>query len=251
MKKGMIWGLVTLIILLIGVSVFLLLRNTETEPGSTVYKDVEPSKETMDSFRNQASKNNPPPAEPGYKWVWHHNHWDKVAVSEPEAPPGATPTSVGPFEPDDTWRIYPDNVWRKKGEQAIPRTLPPELKLPEDVFSEVYTERLKKLVQEYVQYHQAGDERSLIRGLNISVEIANSYVAIGNLFDFYTSDKTNNRYALERYEELNKLLEPYRALIPKSNRPNPFEKFGDPRERFGHLPSKSDLDAIRQRRSNQ
>ena len=61
MRTKMIWGLVTLIILLIGVSVFLLLRNTETEP-KTVYIDVEPSKD------------NPPSTEQGSGY-WHDGEW--------------------------------------------------------------------------------------------------------------------------------------------------------------------------------
>lgn len=70
MSKKMIWGGTTLMVLLIGISLFLLMRNTDPKPPIIVYKDVEPSKE------------NPPPAEPGYKWVWHHNHWDKVPIAE-------------------------------------------------------------------------------------------------------------------------------------------------------------------------
>ncbi len=65
----------------------MLTRTTDTEP-ITIYKgNVEPSKEVMDSLRNQSLKNNPPPAEPGYKWVWHHNHWDKVKISEQNETP--------------------------------------------------------------------------------------------------------------------------------------------------------------------
>lgn len=69
MTRRIYWGLATLIILLIGVSAFLLLQNTDTEP-KRVYIDVEPS---MDK---------PPPAEQGYKWVWHHDHWDKVPIAQ-------------------------------------------------------------------------------------------------------------------------------------------------------------------------
>ncbi len=61
MNRKVYWGLGVLIILLIGVSIFLLMRNTDTEP-IVVYKgDVEPAKETIDNLRNEASKNNPPP----------------------------------------------------------------------------------------------------------------------------------------------------------------------------------------------
>ncbi len=65
MKSRIYWGVATLIVLLIGVSVFLLTQTTDTKVIN-VYNDVAPSKD------------NPPPDEPGYKWVWHHNHWDKV-----------------------------------------------------------------------------------------------------------------------------------------------------------------------------
>ncbi len=68
MRKKMIWGIAPLIVLLIGVSAVLLMRTTDTQE-KTVYIDVEPSKD------------NPPPDEPGYKWVWHHTHWDKVKIS--------------------------------------------------------------------------------------------------------------------------------------------------------------------------
>ena len=64
----------------------LLIRPTDTDPKN-VYIDVDPSQEVIDHIRQQASKNNPPAAEPGYKWVWHHNHWDKVPIAQtPETP---------------------------------------------------------------------------------------------------------------------------------------------------------------------
>ena len=97
MRKKMIWGFGALILIigLVGVSAVLLMWNTDTEPPTVYRGDVEPSKEIMDSLRNQSLKNNPPPAEPGYKWVWHHNHWDKVPV-----PP--TPAKVTPVIPKTT-----------------------------------------------------------------------------------------------------------------------------------------------------
>lgn len=61
MSKKMIWGFATLIILIIGVSVFLLMRNTDTKT-ETVYIDVEPS---MD---------NPPTVEQG-GGHWHADEW--------------------------------------------------------------------------------------------------------------------------------------------------------------------------------
>lgn len=97
MRKKMIWGLGVLILIigLVGVSVVLLMRNTDTEPPTVYRGDVEPSKEIMDSLRNQSLKNNPPPAEPGYKWVWHHNHWDKVPISAENTTPNANQRQIG------------------------------------------------------------------------------------------------------------------------------------------------------------
>ena len=70
MTRRIYWGLAILIILLIGVTVVMLTRSTDTTPKN-VYIDVEPSMEI------------PPPAEPGYKWVWHHNQWNKVPTARP------------------------------------------------------------------------------------------------------------------------------------------------------------------------
>ena len=66
MNKKLYWGLLALIILLIGVFIMMLTRTADTENEIVYNPNVEPS------------KNNPPPAEPGYKWEWHHNHWDRV-----------------------------------------------------------------------------------------------------------------------------------------------------------------------------
>ena len=81
MKNRVYWGIGILIILLIGGSVFILLRNTDTEPEK-VYIDVDPSKDVMNSLHIQTLKSNLPATEDGYKWVWHHDHWDKIPVSE-------------------------------------------------------------------------------------------------------------------------------------------------------------------------
>lgn len=84
MNRKLYWGLSVFIILIIGVSAFLLMRYTDTET-ETVYIDVEPSKE------------NPPPDEPGYKWVWRHNHWDKVKEDTPSEQGNATPLNTGEY----------------------------------------------------------------------------------------------------------------------------------------------------------
>ncbi|MYG00018.1 hypothetical protein F4212_12935 [Candidatus Poribacteria bacterium] len=115
MRNRIYWGLGVLIILLIGASVFMLMHNTDTK-SEIVYKDVEPSKEVMDSHRQQVSKDNPPPAEPGFKWVWHHNHWDKVPVSMSE---NQNNHGLPPAEPGYDW-VWIQNRWEK-----VPVSMPP------------------------------------------------------------------------------------------------------------------------------
>ncbi len=68
MNRKVYIGMTALIIICIGVTAFLLGRNTNNEP-KRVYIDVDPSMEM-------------PPSEPGYKWVWHHDHWDKVPIAQ-------------------------------------------------------------------------------------------------------------------------------------------------------------------------
>ena len=105
MKSRIYWGVVTLIVLLVGVSVVMLTRTTDTEIEVTVYTDVEPSKD------------NPPPAEPGYKWVWHHNHWDRVKEDTPSEQGNATPLNTREYgitrqgkryKKDPAWADHPE-----------------------------------------------------------------------------------------------------------------------------------------------
>ena len=86
MSPKMIWGVVTLIVLLIiGVYVVMLTGTTYTTPEIVYKGDVEPSKDI------------PPPDEPGYKWVWHHNHWDRVKEDTPSEQGNATPLNTGEY----------------------------------------------------------------------------------------------------------------------------------------------------------
>ena len=83
MKKKMIWGITTLIVLLLGVNAFLLLRNTDTEPEKEVHIDVEPDKRhkrpDMIAIENYENKPND-----GNEYVWHGDHWCRVP--NPESP---------------------------------------------------------------------------------------------------------------------------------------------------------------------
>ena len=256
MSKKMFWGLGALIILLISAGGFIFWQLSEMqqlkEEAAAAEKILEEEKKPEVTAETPTDFTKPPPGKTfeggGH---WHNGEWhDAPHTNTVEA--GAQHAS---FEPDDTWRLYPDNVWRKKGEQPIPNTVPLDMKLPEDVFSDAYTEGVKKLVQAYVEYRRAGN---IIRSLRIRGEIQEVRNVMSKLWNIYYSDKENNRYAWERREELSKLLEPYLEAIPRPerrNHPSPLEKLRDLQEKYGGLPSKADLDAIQQsrqqRRNNQ
>ncbi len=250
MSKRMIWGLGVLMLLIVTVFVFMTVRD-RAEIRQLKKEAAEAEKLLEESTKQQEVQTpidytKPPPgktfANGGH---WHNGEWH----DEPHTDTVEADVQHVSFEPDDTWRLYPDNIWRKKGEQPIPNTVPPELKLPEDVFSDAYTERVKELVQTYVEYKNVGD----LRRFALHNEISKVSNAMSKLSNIYRSDVENNRYARERRVELSKLLEPYQATIlrPKRrNHPSPLEKLRDLQEKSKVLPSKADLDAV-QRRNNQ
>ena len=256
MNRKTYWGIAALIVILIAAGGFIfyqLLTVQQMKEQLAEERKLLEEREKPEVVTQMPIDYTKPP--PGKSFEggghWHNGEWhDAPHTNTVEA--GA---QHAPFEPDDTWRLYPDNVWRKKGEQPIPNTVPPELKLPEDVFSDAYAEGVKKLVQAYVEYKNAGDLRSFA----LHDEISKVSYEMSKLNNIFISDVENNRYAWERREELRKLLEPYRATIPRrkrrSNHPSPLEKLRDLQEKSKDLPSKADLDAIRQsrqqRRNNQ
>ncbi len=89
MRKKMFWGVVTLIILLVGVISFVMLtRTTDTEPPGIVVNDV--PEETLDNIRKENNRQilstQKPPDEPGFIWEWHGDHWHKMPIAEVEKP---------------------------------------------------------------------------------------------------------------------------------------------------------------------
>ncbi len=113
MNMKLYWGLVVLIVLLISVFIVMSTRTTDTEPD-IVYIDVEPSKD------------NPPPTEPGYTWVWHHNHWVRVKEEMPSEQEDTTTLNTEEYGVTRQGTQYLKNpAWADRAEaHAIP-TDPP------------------------------------------------------------------------------------------------------------------------------
>ena len=86
MNRKLYWGLGILIAILIcTMFVFLTLRN-QAEIRQ-IEADLEVAKKKVEEFnaKNQGQPIavvGPPPAEPGFKWVRHGDHWDTVPISE-------------------------------------------------------------------------------------------------------------------------------------------------------------------------
>ena len=73
MTRRIYWGIATLIILLIGVSAFMLMRNTETEPKIVYKGDTEPSETMQTLSTGQEQTPFAPDVEDGFKHVYHVN----------------------------------------------------------------------------------------------------------------------------------------------------------------------------------
>lgn len=80
MRNRVYWGLGVLIVLILGVFVHVMVN--EHAKNKQLKAELKEAKELANQIeQQQVSENNPPPAEPGFKWVWHHNHWDKVPIN--------------------------------------------------------------------------------------------------------------------------------------------------------------------------
>ena len=93
MSKKMVWGLGILIILLITAGGFIYWQWSDVQKYKEQLaqdakhlegKDKQVSKDNPPPIE-PGTKDNPPPAEPGFKWIWHHNYWDKVPIVEQES----------------------------------------------------------------------------------------------------------------------------------------------------------------------
>ncbi len=85
MTRKMYWGIVILILLIGTAAVFIIMHEIAEN------RELKDQLAEMEKLANQinqqkVSKNNPPPTEPGFKWVWHNDHWDKVPISNPNGP---------------------------------------------------------------------------------------------------------------------------------------------------------------------
>ena len=95
MNKKLYWGLGVLFGLIIGGFVFLLVQ--QKAELNEWEADAAKDKKLTTAETPPLVKNKPPPPVPGYKWVQHGDHYDKVPISDPNGTPiaqGAAPVTT-------------------------------------------------------------------------------------------------------------------------------------------------------------
>ncbi len=122
MRNKLYWGLGILIVLLMGVFVFVMvkdqskIRQLETDLAE-VQKKLEVHNEAANTPKVvDISDVKPPPAESGFKWVRHGDHWDKIPVGQRE-------TTVEPVKPMYTGTLtYHEELLKTNPVKALTST---------------------------------------------------------------------------------------------------------------------------------
>lgn len=104
MNNKFYWGLGILIVLLIGAFVFVMVKDqSKIRQLETDLAEAQKKREAHNKAANtlkvvDISDVKPPPAEPGFKWVRHGDHWDKIPVGQREKiVEPVIPTYTGPL----------------------------------------------------------------------------------------------------------------------------------------------------------
>ncbi|RKU09842.1 hypothetical protein C6501_14705 [Candidatus Poribacteria bacterium] len=125
MQKKMLWGLGVLALLICTAFVFMTVRNRaeirQLKEGTAA---AEKPLEDSNKRKPVAKADEQPPAEPGFKWVWHNDHWDKVPIDAP-----------------DTWQGEPHTV-----DVSTPAPVPVSVKTHLPLLVEIENPIIKKQI---------------------------------------------------------------------------------------------------------
>ncbi|MDE0638774.1 MAG: hypothetical protein OXI43_23275 [Candidatus Poribacteria bacterium] len=95
MQKITLLGLGVLVLLICTVFVFMTVRNlAEIRQLKEETAVVEKLLEDSNKPKPVEKADEQPPAEQGFKWVWHNDHWDKVPVAQTDDAPHVTPVDI-------------------------------------------------------------------------------------------------------------------------------------------------------------
>ena len=193
MNRKVKWGVVTFIILIIGVSAVLLMRRTDPKPPITIYRgDTEP----LNPNPTLNTKDNPPPTEAGFKWVWHDNHWDKVPIAQTNG----KIQHDGPHAPVNTSSVPPQSPLKYISNVPIPEDMPmPDIPLPVDLKNMDWQQWSQKHRTEWLKYVHALDP--VIERIGREVETLRANMPPENSPDYAVWRAKSNPKILE-YDQL-------------------------------------------------
>ena len=194
MKKQMIWGLATLMLLLGIAAVFLFIdKDTMTEPEMTL---GQPTKDLL----------NKPIPQPK----------TDVSITETDKPPlseKAETSHVTVHDPAQETKVSHETPIEFAEDKE-------KYTLPDDVFSETYTEKLTSLVQTCVELYHLPKEIRKERGFDKAwIGMHNGRDDAQKIINHYYT--TYDDTYLERYREIMRIVEPYKALVPRPKTPMP------------------------------
>ena len=114
MTRKMYWGFAILILLMGTAAVFIIMHKIAEN------RELKDQLAEMEKLANQInqreiSKNNPPPAEPGFRWVWHNDHWDKVPISNPNGPVVHHHVPIADVSTENVQTSEETNLYRLEG----------------------------------------------------------------------------------------------------------------------------------------
>lgn len=215
MRTKVYWGLGVLIILLIATTTVVVIRsNKETQRLRDELEQLEAQKKAEKTPHTVDFSETKPPDEPGFIWVQHGDHWDKVPIDTPDTghgeqhkkpvdqPPKAY---TGPFTfHKDLLETHPVEALRQQARQVghwsadhIP-PFPPDDTEAAEFARELYLFRYYRLTGQT-------DNPAFQKHLMARSKIADA------LHDWYQSEEKKTPWELARNNDLWKLTWPDRT----------------------------------------
>ncbi len=150
MQKKMLWGLGVFVLLICTAFIFMTVRNrAEIRQLKKEYAVTEKPSEDGNKRKPVEKADEQPPAEQGFKWVWHNDHWDKVPLPTPVEVSNKTQQQAD---------VTPQGLKKYVGGTPIPEDMPmPDIPLPVDLKNMDWEQWSQKHRTEWARYIHALD----------------------------------------------------------------------------------------------
>ena len=185
MRNKLYWGLGVLIVLLIGA--FVLVMVNQYAKNRQLERDLAEAVKKLEAHNKEANtpqvveiSDEKPPDEPGFIWVRHGDHWDKVPIDTPDTGHGESHQTQPKTEPDT-----PPVTTYKNNDQDVDLDYS-VFDNPEKLIAEI-----GEILLNRDKYSSIEVDRAFRQSFVLSDKIKNGYYG-------------NNEYADELYELKNK-----------------------------------------------